>query len=143
MYLGTFMYSWWKMGLTVDLFLVLHLLRNKYNQNGRAYHPKALFPWLVYIWQTFVTSGYFPQCGNGSLVQILASCLSPTDRRQMWHKSKESWMTLCLTSSALPLCSHDLFTFDKQRSDFLYGLSYNPAKVKVMGMRFPMTSVHE
>jgi len=44
MYVGTFIYNWWKMGLTVDLFHVLHLLRSKYNQNGRAYHYKAPFP---------------------------------------------------------------------------------------------------
>lgn len=124
MYVGTFMYNWWKMGLTVDLFHVLHLLRSKYNQNGRAYQYKVPFPWLVYLWQTFVISWYFPQCGNGSLVQILASCLSPADCRQMWHESKESWMRLYLTSSTLPLFSHDLFTFDKQTSEFLCGLSY-------------------
>jgi hypothetical protein len=141
------MYNWWKMGLMVDLFLVLHLLRNKYNQNGRAYHPKAPFPWLVYIyiyiydWR--VTSGYFPQCGKGSLVPILAACLSATNCQQMWHKLKELWMHLWLTSSTLLLCSHDLFTFDKQTSDFVYGLSYNPGNVQVVGMQFPMTSVPE
>ena len=37
-------------------------------------HPIYIY---IYMWQTFVTSGYFPQCGNGSLVQILASVCLP------------------------------------------------------------------
>ena len=51
-----------------------------------------------FVSQTFVTCGYLPCCGNGALVHIQASSF-PAECRWKCHKSSESPVCVCLSSS--------------------------------------------
>jgi hypothetical protein len=63
------------------LFLNLLCLYGLYHIQSWGQHSSKPCSHRGYIWQT-VTCGYLPHCGSGGIVQILATCLFPTDSFQ-------------------------------------------------------------